>query len=103
MLKVSKNLSITIVKDIFQRKESPYDLRNNMEFTVPNVKSVFHGTKSVSYIASKIWDMVPSNIKALNNLSAFKQAIKKWKPEKCPYRLCKISDLYKPTFLRFMN
>ena len=60
-----------------------------MEFTVPNVKSVFHGTESVSYIAPKIWDMVPSNIKDLNNLSAFKQAIKKWKPEKCPCRLCK--------------
>ena len=60
-----------------------------MEFTVPNVKSVFHGTESVSYIAPKIWDMVPSNIKDLNNLSAFKQAIKKWKPENCPCRLCK--------------
>ena len=57
-----------------------------MEFTVPNVKSVFHGTESVSYIGPKIWDMVPSNIKDLNNLSAFKQAIKKWKPEKCPCR-----------------
>ena len=57
IIKVSKNLSITIVKDIFQRKESPYDLRNNMEFTVPNVKSVFMGQKVYHISAQKygIW------------------------------------------------
>ena len=49
MFKVSKNLSITIVKDIFQRKESPYDLRNNMEFSSKREKCFSWDRKCIIY------------------------------------------------------
>ena len=34
--------------------------------------------------------MVPSNIKDVSDLDKFKKAIKQWKPEDCPCRLCKV-------------
>ena len=76
-----------------------------MEFTVPNVKSVFHGTESVSYIGPKIWDMVPSNIKDLNVLlnRQLKTGNLRNVLAGCAKPIYQISDIYKPTFLRFMN
>ena len=35
----------------------------------------------MSYLGPKIWDLVPKELKELSSLSAFKKAIKKWKPQ----------------------
>ena len=50
---------------------------------------MYHGTESVSNLGPKIWDLVPSNPKEISDLDKFKKAIKQWKTEDCPYRLCK--------------
>ena len=34
--------------------------------------------------------MLPDDCKDIENLSIFKNKVKKWKPENCPCRLCKI-------------
>ena len=54
------------------------------------MKSVYHGSKSVSFLGSKIWDMQPDDYKDIDNLNTFKNKIKQWKPENCPCRLCKV-------------
>ena len=54
-----------------------------------NLRSVFHGNKSISYLGPKIWDIVPLELKELTSVVAFKKSIKKWKPKSCPFRLCK--------------
>ena len=51
--------------------------RHASEFSVPNVKSIFHGTESLAYLGPKIWDLVPKELKELSSLSAFKKTIKK--------------------------
>ena len=50
-------------------------------------ESVYHGTESISYWVLK--SGVPNGIKELASLNSFENAIKKWKPRKCPCRLCK--------------
>ena len=56
---------------------------------MPNVRSVFHGSESISYLGPKIWDIVPLELKELTSVVAFKKGIKEWKPENYPCRLCK--------------
>ena len=56
------------------------------ESSIPNVNSVFHGQASISPL---IWQLVLSEFKDLNTVSAFKVAIRKWNPNSCPCRLCK--------------
>ena len=46
--------------------------------------------KLISNLGSKIWDLVPSNIKEISELNKFGKAIKQWKPEDCLCRLCKV-------------
>ena len=48
-----------------------------------------YGTGSVSFLAPKIWDILPKEIKNSETLNAFKLKIKNWVPLECPCRLCK--------------
>ena len=56
---------------------------------MPNVRSVFHGSESISYLGPKIWDIVPLELTELTCVAAFKKGIKEWKPKNCSCRLCK--------------
>ena len=60
------------------------------DFYVPAVKTENYGKNSVRYLGPVIWKIIPPDIKKSNNLIEFKRNIKKWKPIKCPCRLCKI-------------
>ena len=90
MFRVVKGISPAIVSDIFQqRDESRYNTRKNSYFVLPSVNTVHNGTETIRYLGPKIWELVPQNIKEKDSLASFKTAIKKWRPEKCPCRLCK--------------
>ena len=79
------------MNDIFKRRgEQTYNLRKLSQFYRPKVNFVYNGTESVSFIGPIIWDLVPNELKVIGNLAAFKKAIKKWLPEKCRCRLCKV-------------
>ena len=54
------------------------------------MKSEYHGSKGVSFLRPKIWDMLPNDYKDIENLNTFKNKIKTWTPGKYPYRLCKV-------------
>ena len=91
MFKISKGLSPPIMENIFKiREESHYNLRQNSQFSRPLVRSVYHGTESISYLGPKIWDILPDSYKGINTLGAFKSKIKLWKPSNCPCRFCRV-------------
>ena len=79
MFKVRKDMSPAIMKEIFQVRENPYDLRQNSYFAIPKVNSVYHGSESISNLGPRIWNLVPDRLKEIADLSSFKYEIKKWK------------------------
>ena len=89
MFKVYRNISPPIFSEIFHRRDITCNLRINSDFAMPNVKSVFHGSESISYLCHKIWDIAPLELKDLTSVVAFKNGIKEWKPKNSPCRLCK--------------
>ena len=74
---------------MFQLRNNDYKLRQFSQFDLPNVKSVFCGTKSISFLGPETWNIVPNEFKKEILLDAFKKLINKWQPENCPLRLCK--------------
>ena len=91
MFKVKNKLCSEITSNIFmERKNNHYNLRNPSYFITPQVNSVYHGTESLSYLGPKIWEIVSEDLKQKKSLNSFKEAIKLWKPNDCPCRLCKI-------------
>ena len=67
--------------------DSRYNLRQILQFSRCFVKSVYHGTESISYLGPKIWDILPDEHETIQNLDTFKIKIKNWKPENCSCRL----------------
>ena len=66
-----------------------YDLRENIEFKRNNVKTVYNGTENLTFLGSRIWEIVPDYIKKSSRFEEFKVKIKLWNPENCPCRLNK--------------
>ena len=79
------------MSNMFKLKaENSYNLRQVSEFSRLMVKSVYHGTESISHLGPKIWDILPEKLKKIDNLEHSKKEIKTWKPDNCPWRLCKV-------------
>ena len=87
--KVLNNLSSPLMSVLFKLKETKYNLRNGSALVSTNKKKTNFGINSISYLAPKIWDQVPEEIKD-SNIYIFKQKIKAWIPLKCPCTLCKL-------------
>ena len=77
IFKVHRSMRPPIFSELFCRRDDIfYNLQSNSYFAVPNVKSVFHGSESISYLGPKIWDIAPFELKELTSLNAFKNGIK---------------------------
>ena len=88
--KFVNGFSPKLVSDCFKLNNmTVYNTRNRSTFYSRPVCTVLHGTESLSHLGPKIWELVPSDMKNLSTLKAFKKAIKQWKPNACPCRLCR--------------
>ena len=52
-------------------------LEKNPTFKIRNIKSVYYGSETISFIDPKIWESLPSNNKDSENLNIFKSNIGK--------------------------
>ena len=59
---------------------SLYNLRRNDTLEKPYVRSVYHGTESLSFLGPKVWDLVPVELKLWESLNSFKLKLKNWVP-----------------------
>ena len=71
--KIKNDLSPLIVTELFeQRNEQHYGLRKNPQFTLLPIRTVYHGSESISFLGSKIWNILPNRVKNANSFEAFK-------------------------------
>ena len=90
MFIVYTKTSQEIMQEVFQIKDQAhYFLRNQRYFVIPTLKSVNYGLVSIMFLGPKIRESFPNNLKNKESIESFKMAIKEWKPESCPCRLCK--------------
>ena len=87
--KVLKGISPKIMENIFEINEHSHNLRSGITFKSHNFRTVHYGQQSLSYLAPRIWNQVPNDIKNSTTVTIFKSKIKTWTPENCPCRLCK--------------
>ena len=64
------------MKNVFHFNTNiPYNLRSRSELYSRNPKTVKYGTETISYLAPKIWSLVPNAIKSSKSLDVFKSKI----------------------------
>ena len=77
MFRFYNRLSSSLMGNIFKLKaENSSNLRQVSEFSRSMVKSVYHGTESISYLGPKLWNILPEKLKNIDNLEHFKKEIK---------------------------
>ena len=62
--KVKNDLGPKTMADIFHFVEKPYNLRNNSIIQRQANRTVCFGTESISSLAPKLWELIPSEIKS---------------------------------------
>ena len=56
--KIENDLFSLIVTELFeQRNEQHYDLIQNSQFTIPPIRTVYHGMEIISFLGPKIWNI----------------------------------------------
>ena len=75
--KFLQEFSPPLMNEVFVERNNNYSLRGNDLLTRRRVNSVIYGTETVSFLAPKIWDILPKDIKDPESLDIFKRKIKK--------------------------
>ena len=82
MYKIKNGLAPDILKEIFHISTPAYNLRNKTDIYKPGkIYTMKYGTNSVSYLAPKIWQLLPLYIRNASSLQEFKFKIKTWNTE----------------------
>ena len=79
MYKLINNLSPPIMNRVFKLNTMNRVFKLNTDFSQFSrflVKSVYHGTESISYLGPKIWDILPDDYKTIQNLDTLKLKLK---------------------------
>ena len=76
--------------EVFDITESSYPLRNELRFKSPNIRTVRYGIATATFVGSRIWSYMHSELKQSTSLNEFSSKIKTWKPENYPCKLSKI-------------
>ena len=77
LFKVEEGIAIPILCDIFPLRSMDYNLWSQTDFSVSFVNTTHFGLNFLRYFVSKIWNMVPLELKNLNGVESFKSEIRK--------------------------
>ena len=88
--RVKHGVAPKIMYELFNEAKAPYNLRPDVGFRSYNVKPVLYGAEKLSYLGFKIWNLVSFDIRDCAREKIFRQKTKKWKPDRCPRRVCRI-------------
>ena len=88
MFKVKNNMSAESVSELFESRVINYNLRSQNDFLVENKNTTGFGIKSLSFLGPKIWNILPMELKCIQDFNQFKSKIKTWIPLNCPCKTC---------------
>ena len=76
MYKVHHGLVPELMNHIFKKRNVTHNFRKNSTFETRNIKYVYYGSETISFIGPKIRELLPSKINDSENLNIFKSNIK---------------------------
>ena len=88
LCKTRNNISSPITSELFEQRNTLYNLRSQTDFTARSIGTVKNGLKILRSLGPKIWNIIPPDIKNSGNIEVFTWKIKCWIAKYCPCRLC---------------
>ena len=81
LFKIENNpLNDVMAQFICKRKSASYNLYPQIDFSLPQVKSVIYGLKALRYFTPKMCNIVPSDIKNCKHCKSSRKKNKSWIP-----------------------
>ncbi len=77
VFKALKGISPPYIQDMFKQKDVPYNLRASKIIIQPKCNTVKHGTNSLTYQGSKLWNSLPEYVKNAESVNQFQSLIEK--------------------------
>ena len=77
------------MSSIFPPRLIKYNFQTQSDFFKNSVNSSKYGLNSIRFFTSKVWQMVPMEMKNLKSLEDFKNKIRKLEPDGGGCKLCK--------------
>ena len=88
LFKVKRNLSSSLLSNIFPTRSISYNLKSQTDFIRSNTSTSQYGLNSMRCFASRVWQMIPMEIKNSVSIVSFKEKIRKWESSSCYCKLC---------------
>jgi molybdate-binding protein len=83
VFKVINNSFKPVKCDFYNSKENSYSLRSVKILERPSINTITFGRNSLRYEGVVVWEKLPKNIKSINDLAQFKQAVMKLEVREC--------------------
>ena len=81
-------LSPPIIRSIFRLSENgSYNLKCGVTVSRRNIRTSKFGFETVSTIGAILRNDLPAELKNAESLKTFKQKIKLWSPNNCPFKI----------------
>ena len=66
------------LNEMFSLSNSHYDLRDQSRMEQPKFNTKTFGYRSFKYLGAKLWNLLPSHLKSIDDLHVFKSNLHKW-------------------------
>ena len=87
IFKVKIGCVSTITKEIFETDNRNYNFRHDFLIRWHNIRSVYYGTETASFISPQIWETLPNSCKDATSIKSFKENLTRWISENCPLQI----------------
>ena len=74
--------------DLYLKKETSYNLRDNLQLKQPAYHSITYGKHSLRYEGAKLWNTLPLSMKEATTISQFKRLVYTWLGPTCSCSMC---------------
>ncbi len=90
MFKSLNNLNPIFMKEIFNVKETSYNLRDSSLMYLPSFNKIMYVKNTFKYYGFHLWNILPNDIKKCMDLDTFKTLIMSWDGPRCQCNLCNV-------------
>ena len=91
VFKSINDLNPSFVKEMFEVKETRYNLRSEMVMIQPKYNKLTYGYRTFSYYGAHLWNKLPHNVKGGLSYDTFKMLLNKWEGPMCSCSLCNVN------------
>ena len=78
IVKCLNGMNPAYLNELLITHESKYELRNRSRLLQPKFNTYRYGYNSFRYLGSKLWNLLPSHLKTIDDIFDFRREIYKW-------------------------